>query len=89
MANASSPEPANESRDALQEGIKAAQAGDRPGARSLLLRAASLDPQTENAWLWLASISEYPEELMVFLTNVLDINPENPRAVEWTAAIAR
>lgn len=70
----------------LQEGIRAAQAGDRSAARVALLRATDLDPRSENAWLWLASISEYPEELLVFLTNVLDINPENARALEWSAA---
>ena len=71
---------------ALQDGIKAAQAGRRAQARALLLRAAELDPRSENAWLWLASISEYPEELLVFLSNVLEINPENHRAIEWTSA---
>ena len=51
-----------------------------------MLRAAELDPRSESAWLWLSSISEYPEELFVFLTNVLEINPENARALEWAAA---
>ena len=77
---------ANEAREALEQGIKAAQAGDRSRARVALLRASELDPHNENAWLWLASISEYPEELLVFLSNVLDINPQNARALEWTAA---
>lgn len=72
--------------ESLQEGIRAAQSGDRARARTALLRTTDLDPRNENAWLWLASISEFPEELLVFLTNVLDINPENARALEWTAA---
>ncbi|MEO8648073.1 MAG: hypothetical protein ABI539_02790, partial [Acidobacteriota bacterium] len=76
----------NEAREALEQGIKAAQSGDRARARVALLRASDLDPNSENAWLWLASISEYPEELLVFLSNVLDINPNNARALEWTAA---
>ncbi|MEO7675124.1 MAG: response regulator [Pyrinomonadaceae bacterium] len=70
----------------LREGIKAAQAGNRAAARIALSRAAELDPRSESAWLWLSSISEYPEELFVFLTNVLEINPENARALEWAAA---
>ena len=78
--------PSSEAVEYLREGIKAAQAGNRAGARSSLLRAAELDPRSENAWLWLSSISEYPEELFVFLTNVLEINPENARALEWAAA---
>ncbi|HMQ02336.1 MAG TPA: response regulator [Pyrinomonadaceae bacterium] len=70
----------------LRDGIKAAQAGDRAAARASLLRAAQLDPQSESVWLWLSSISEYPEELLVFLNNVLEINPTNERALEWSAA---
>lgn len=73
-------------RELLREGIKAAQAGNRPEARHLLLRVTELEPANENAWLWLASISEYPEELLVFLKNVLEINPDNQRALEWTKA---
>ena len=75
-----------EANDALREGIRAAQAGDRVKARTALLRASELDPRSESAWLWLASISDYPEELLVFLNNVLDINPLNARANEWMTA---
>ncbi len=75
-----------EAREMLAEGIKAAQAGSRRKARAALLRAVDLHPRSESGWLWLASISEYPEELLVFLNNVLEINPENQRAVEWVSA---
>ncbi len=75
-----------EVRTALNQGIKAAQAGNRVQARTSLLRATELEPQNENAWLWLASISEYPEELLGFLNHVLEINPENQRATEWKIA---
>ena len=70
----------------LQAGIKAAQEGKRAEARQLLLQIAEAEPDNENAWLWLASISEYPEELIVFLTNVLNVNPNNVRALEWMKA---
>lgn len=76
----------HEANEALREGVKAAQAGDRARARTALLRATELDPSSESSWLWLASISEYPEELVVFLNNVLDINPHNARAIEWMSA---
>lgn len=76
----------DEAKELLAEGIRAARAGDRAKARVSLLRSVELDKQSESSWLWLASISEYPEELLVFLTNVLDINPENQRAIEWTTA---
>jgi CheY-like chemotaxis protein len=70
----------------LNAGIKAAQSGDRKAARQSLMSALDIDPKSENAWLWLASISEYPEELLVFLNNVLDINPKNERALQWSAS---
>jgi twitching motility two-component system response regulator PilG len=72
--------------ETLKRGIAAAQKGDRECARELLTRASVVDPQCEEAWMWLASISEYPEELLAFLNNVLEINPQNKRAVDWHAA---
>lgn len=70
----------------LKKGISAAQAGDRSLARRMLTEAADLDPACETAWMWLASISEYPEELLAFLDRVLDINPANEKASEWRNA---
>jgi twitching motility two-component system response regulator PilG len=70
----------------LNQGIKAAQAGNRSVARIALQRTTELDPRNESAWLWLASISEYPEELLGFLNHVLEINSENQRAIEWKTA---
>ena len=52
----------------------------------LLARSAEMEPQSEEAWMWLASISDYPEELLAFLHNVLQINPYNERALEWHRA---
>ncbi len=69
--------------DLLNAGIRSVQAGDRMEARVALLKVTELEPENESAWLWLASISEYPEELLVFLNNVLAINPDNARASEW------
>ena len=68
----------------LRVGINAAKEGNRAEARLTLLQVTETDPNNETAWLWLASISEYPEELLVFLQNVLKINPENERALEWS-----
>lgn len=70
----------------LAQGIKAAQKGDREQARTLLTEAAELDPKSEDAWMWLASISDYPEELLAFLGRALEINPENQKAISWQAA---
>jgi Tfp pilus assembly protein PilF len=76
----------SETASYLSHGIRAAQAGNRAEARTALFKVTENDPQNEAAWLWLASISEYPEELLVFLNNVLEINPENERAKEWKTA---
>lgn len=74
-----------ESMKMLSDGIESAQKGDRAKARHLLLKVTENDPGMETAWLWLASISEYPEELLIFLNNVLEINPKNERAIKWAA----
>ena len=70
----------------LTAGIAAAQSGDRASARRLLFQASGIDPRCEDIWMWLASISDYPEELLIFLGNALDINPHNERAIEWRAS---
>ena len=70
----------------LNQGIKAAQKGEREQARLSLSNAAQLNPESEEAWMWLASISDYPEELLAFLGKALEINPDNQKAVSWQAA---
>ncbi len=70
----------------LKHGIAAAQEGDRDRAREFLTQAAEVNPQSEDAWMWLASISDYPEELLAFLDRVLTINPDNEKATVWRLA---
>lgn len=70
----------------LAEGIEAARNGDFNRARFLLAQVSEAEPDNEDAWLWLASISQYPEELLAFLNNVLTVNPKNQRALQWSAA---
>ncbi len=72
-----------EVKKTLRSGIKLAKEGNRVEARQVLLQVTEAEANNETAWLWLASISEYPEELLVFLQNVLKINPANERAIEW------
>ena len=74
------------SEQLLKQGIAAAQSGDRISARNLLLKVTESDPNQVDAWLWLSSISEYPEELLGFLTKVLSLDSKNQRALEWEAA---
>lgn len=73
----------DEVKKMLRAGIGLAKDGNRAEARQMLLKVTEVESNNETAWLWLASISEYPEELLVFLQNVLKINPENERALEW------
>jgi twitching motility two-component system response regulator PilG len=70
-------------RTLLENGIAAAQKGDRRSARLLLDLAVEADPDLVDAWLWLASISDYPEELLTYLEKVLELDPENQKAGEW------
>jgi len=67
----------------LKKGIVAAKSGEREEAREMLTQATELEPNNEEAWMWLASVSDYPEELISFLTKVLRINPRNERASKW------
>lgn len=78
----SPPNPAD-FRKLLQKGIDAAKNGDREDAREFLMQATEIDALNEDAWMWLSSISDYPEERIAFLNNVLTINPANDRAHKW------
>jgi Tfp pilus assembly protein PilF len=73
----------DEVKKMLRSGINLAKEGNRAEARQMLLKVTEAEPENETAWLWLASISEYPEELLIFLQNVLKVNPNNERALEW------
>ncbi len=76
--------PGGSSADKLRDGIEAARAGERERARVLLLEAAQVEPNNEEVWMWLASVSEYPEELLGFLERALALNPNNERAFQWS-----
>ncbi|MEJ7624566.1 MAG: response regulator [Pyrinomonadaceae bacterium] len=78
----SSPESAD-AKILVKRGIKAAQNGERDRAHFLLSEAADADPSNEDAWVWLASLSEYPEEQIALLERVLTLNPANRTAREW------
>ncbi len=78
-----SEEAAREINSLLRSGIDAAKNGNRDEAKALLFRVTDIEPNNEMAWLWLASVSEYPEELLTFLQKVLNLNPHNEQALEW------
>lgn len=64
----------------LQEGIAAAQAGQKEKARELLLQAIAQDEEREAAWLWLSDVVDDREEKEICLENVLALNPSNSAA---------
>jgi twitching motility two-component system response regulator PilG len=65
----------------LQEGISAAKKGNKPLARRLLQEATDLEPDNELAWLWLAGVTESPQDIVAYMQRVLEINPANQRAL--------
>jgi CheY-like chemotaxis protein len=67
----------------LKAAVRIAQSGKKSEAKRIFLYVANSEPNNEAAWLWLASLSEYPEELLCFLKNALRINPNNQKALEW------
>lgn len=70
----------------LEQGIAAAKAGNKALARPLLDQATELDPESELGWLWLAGVSDSPQEVADCLQRTLEINPGNKRArrgLEW------
>ena len=72
---------ANEqARDLRQRGITAAKAGQKDEARRLLQQAIRLEPDSEAAWLWLASVARDAQERLFCLQKILEINPFNDTA---------
>lgn len=71
----------------LQEGIRAAKAGDRETARTLLLRVVTEEEENEQAWLWLSGVMETWEERRICLENVLTLNPDNEVAQRGLAKL--
>lgn len=61
----------------LHQAVELAQAGQREEARRLLWQYLQTSPDTEVAWLWLASVAADQAEYERALTEVLRINPAN------------
>jgi predicted nucleic acid-binding Zn ribbon protein len=64
----------------LQDGIRAARAGDNGRARDRLLQVIARDQEVEAAWLWLSGVVDDPAERRICLGNVLILNPGNRAA---------
>ena len=73
---------ASEAAALIQQGVTAAKAGDSEGAKPLLRRAAELDPSSEAAWLWLASLYTELPIVAHCLQMALQANPSNAQAAQ-------
>src|SRR5690349_13779174 len=63
-----------------ERGVAAARGGQRTVAAGLLRQAVRLNPQHEQAWLWLSGTLDDPNDIAFCLRAVLGINPGNQRA---------
>jgi twitching motility two-component system response regulator PilG len=73
----------------LEEGIAAAKVGDKTLAYRIFKEVTKLDSGGELGWLWLAGVSETPQEAVMYLERVLEINPSNEHAqsgLKWAQA---
>lgn len=64
----------------LQSGIAAVRSGDKREGARLLAQVVRKEPQSEDAWFWLAAATDQPAEAAACLRRVLAINPNNERA---------
>jgi GrpB-like predicted nucleotidyltransferase (UPF0157 family) len=65
----------------MQLGIQTARKGNKPNARMIFQQILDADKQNERAWLWMAAVSETPEDRFRYLRTVLRINPHNQTAL--------
>lgn len=49
----------DKARELEERGIQAAKIGNKDEARKLLQNALRLNPNSENGWLWLASVLKH------------------------------
>ena len=63
-----------------QQALAAAQAGNRTQAWTLLEAWLRDHPRDDEGWLWLASLTDSPDQALVYLSRALVVNPANERA---------
>jgi ABC-type dipeptide/oligopeptide/nickel transport system permease subunit len=84
MAN--SQEITNDVRSWLQQGLRAAHAGEKAEARRYFQEARNLDQDNIIALLWLAWLAPSRRESLTLFCRVLELDPGNKRAqagIEW------
>lgn len=71
----------------LQLGIEAARDGNKEEARNLFRLLTRQEPNSAQAWLWLAGVAENREERQAALERVVAIDPSNEMAVKGLQAL--
>jgi hypothetical protein len=71
----------------LQLGIEAARDGNKEEARNLFRLLTRQDPDSAQAWLWLAGVAENREERQAALERVVALDPSNEMAVKGLQAL--
>ena len=66
----------------LQDGIALARGGEREQALGVFRRIIQLNPEHEQAWLWLAWVAESREEARRYLKEARILLPSSPRIAE-------
>jgi tetratricopeptide (TPR) repeat protein len=71
-----------QARDLRQQGIAAAKAGQKDQARQFLQQSIRLEPTSEAAWMWLASVARDQRERLFCLRKIIELNPANEQALK-------
>ncbi len=71
----------------LQQGITAAQAGQKQEARQLLTAVVEADESQLEAWLWLSQVVDSLGDKAICLENILTLDPANQFAEEELAQV--
>jgi tetratricopeptide (TPR) repeat protein len=73
----------------LSRAVAAARVGERDEARRLLEELTQLEPDSAEAWLWLADVSTSPEEKRRHFERVLQLDPESRDAAAGLERLAQ
>ncbi len=76
-------------QDILDNGVRAARAGDKATAKKLLKQVLAEDPDNELALIWLASSVTSPAERRMYLQQVVRVNPNNTRAKQALSQLSQ
>jgi lipoprotein-anchoring transpeptidase ErfK/SrfK len=79
MANEESLPVTQTVQDQLKLAIEAAKAGRRKEAHRSLRKIVAQEPSNAVAWLWLAGVTDRPEEAVAALDRVEGLDPHHPR----------